>query len=124
MPGETAGRSEGIAANRGFGPLENATSVLGEAFIDPNALGHAQGRVFTEGGNTIKLGATHQFANDLMFGVTARYQDGQHFARLLILPNLNQGPEAVRAFRNWRTRFSFTWNIDPRLQEGLTNGRR
>jgi hypothetical protein len=122
--GATAGRSEGIAANRGFGPLENDTSVLGEAFIDPNARGHAQGRVFTERGYTIKLGATHQFARDLMFGLTARYQDGQHFARLLILPNLNQGAEAVRAFRNGRTRFSFTSNLDLRLQKGFTIGGR
>ena len=37
-----------------------------------------------------------------------RHQDGQHFARLAILQGLNQGAEAVRAFRNGRTRFSFT----------------
>jgi hypothetical protein len=122
--GATAGRSEGVAANRGFGPLENDTSVLGEAYVDPNALGHAQGRVFTERGYTIKLGATHQFAGDLMLGITARYQDGQHFARLVIMPNLNQGPEAVRAFRNGRTRFSFTSTLDLRLQKGFAVGGR
>ena len=120
--GATAGRSEGIAANRGFGPLENDTSVLGEAFIDPNALGHAQGRVFTERGYTIKLALTHQFRGDLTFGMTARYQDGQHFARLVIFPGLNQGAEAVRAFRNGRTRFSFTSNLDLRIQKGFTVG--
>jgi len=123
--GATAGRSEGIAGNRGFGPLENDVGVLGEVYVDPNALGHAQGRVFTERGYTIKLAATHQFAGDLMLGVVARYQDGQHFARLVIMPNLNQGPEAVRAFRNGRTRFSFTSNLDLRVQKGFTlSGRR
>ena len=122
--GGTAGRSEGIAANRGFGPLENDTSVPGEAFIDPNALGHAQGRVFTERGYTIKLAVTHQFRGDFTFGMAARYQDGQHFARLVILPGLNQGPEAVRAFRNGRTRFSFTSNLDVRLQKGFSLGSR
>ena len=122
--GATAGRSEGIAANRGFGPLENDTSVAGEAFVDPNALGHAQGRVFTERGYTIKLALTHQFGGDFTFGMAARYQDGQHFARLVILPGLNQGAEAVRAFRNGRTRFSFTSNLDLRLQKGFTVGGR
>ena len=120
--GGTAGRSEGIAANRGFGPLENDTSVPGEAFVNPNALGHAQGRVFTERGYTIKLALTHQFGGDFTFGMAARYQDGQHFARLVILPVLNQGPEAVRAFRNGRTRFSFTSNLDLRLQKGFSIG--
>ena len=43
---------------------------------------------------------------------------------LLILPNLNQGPEAVRAFRNGRTRFSFTSNLDLRLQKGFAIGGR
>src|SRR5947208_9910032 len=120
--GATAGRSEGIASNRGFGPLENDTSVLGEAYVNPNALAHAQGRVFTERGYTIKLGVTRQLPRDLMLGVVARYQDGQHFARLVILPGLNQGAEAVRAFRNGRTRFSFTSNLDVRLQKGFTLG--
>ena len=54
--------------------------------------------------------------------MAARYQDGQHFARLVILPSLNQGPEAVRAFRNGRTRFSFTSNLDLRVQKGFTLG--
>jgi hypothetical protein len=120
--GATAGRSEGIAANRGFGPLENDTSVLGEAYVNPNALAHAQGRVFTERGYTIKLGVTRQLPRDLMLGLVARYQDGQHFARLVIMPGLNQGAEAVRAFRNGRTRFSFTSNLDVRLQKGFTIG--
>jgi hypothetical protein len=58
LMGATAGRSEGLAANRGFGPLENDVSVLGEVFIDPNARGFAQGRVFTERGYTLKLAGT------------------------------------------------------------------
>ena len=120
--GATAGRSEGIASNRGFGPLENDTSVLGEAYVNPNALAHAQGRVFTERGYTIKLGVTHQLPRDLMLGLVARYQDGQHFSRMVIMPGLNQGAEAVRAFRNGRTRFSFTSNLDVRLQKGFAIG--
>jgi hypothetical protein len=122
--GGTAGRSEGLAANRGFGPLENDAGLLGEVFINPNALAHAQGRVFTERGYTIKTAITYQFPRETTVGITARYQDGQHFARLVILPDLNQGPEAVRAFRNGRTRFSFTSNLDLRVKKDFTVGGR
>ena len=122
--GLTAGRAEGIAANRGFGPLENDNGVIGEAYLNPNALGHAQGRTFTERGYTIKTAGTYTFAQDITFGVIGRYQDGQHFARLVLLPGLNQGVEAVRAFRNGRTRFTFEMTVDARLQKGFTVGGR
>jgi hypothetical protein len=122
--GATAGRSEGLAANRGFGPLENDAGLLGEVFVNPNARGHAQGRVFTERGYTIKTAITYQFAHETTVGIAARYQDGQHFARLVIMPGLNQGPEAVRAFRNGRTRFSFTSNLDLRVQKHFAVGGR
>lgn len=123
--GLTAGRAEGIAANRGFGPLENDYGVIGEAYVNPNALAYAQGRSFTERGYTIKTAATYAFPRDTTFGIIGRYQDGQHFARLVILPGLNQGAEAVRAFRNGRTRFTFEMTVDARLQKGFTfRGRR
>ena len=124
IAGVTAGRSEGLSANRGFGAIENDASVLGEVYIDPNARGHAQGRLFTERGYTIKTAASYQFAHDTTFGLIGRYQDGQHFARLVILPGLNQGVEAVRAFRNGRTRFTFSMTVDARLQKGFTIGPR
>ena len=122
--GLTAGRAEGIAANRGFGPLENDDGVIGEVFVNPNARTYAQGRTFTERGYTIKTAATYTFPHDTTFGIIGRYQDGQHFARLVILPGLNQGPEAVRAFRNGRTRFTFDMTVDARLQKGFTIGGR
>jgi hypothetical protein len=122
--GLTAGRAEGIAANRGFGPLENDTGVMGDAYVDPNSLAHAQGRTFTERGYTIKTAGTYTFPHDITFGVIGRYQDGQHFARLVILPGLNQGAEAVRAFRNGRTRFTFEMTVDARIQKGFTIGGR
>jgi hypothetical protein len=122
--GLTAGRAEGIAANRGFGPLENDNGVIGEAYVNPNALGHAQGRTFTERGYTIKTAATYAFPHDTTVGIIGRYQDGQHFARLVILPGLNQGAEAVRAFRNGRTRFTFEMTVDARLQKGFMIGGR
>jgi hypothetical protein len=120
--GLTAGRSEGIAANRGFGPLENDDGVIGEVFVNPNARTYAQGRTFTERGYTIKTAATYTFPHDTTFGIIGRYQDGQHFARMVILPGLNQGAEATRAFRNGRTRFTFEMTVDARLQKGFTVG--
>ena len=124
IAGGTAGRSEGIATNRGFGALENDAAVLGEAFINPNAREYAQGRLFTERGYTIKTALSYQFDHDLSFGLVGRYQDGQHFSRLVVLDTLNQGAETVRGFRNGRTRFTFTMTVDGRLQKGFTVGGR
>jgi outer membrane receptor protein involved in Fe transport len=124
IAGVTAGRSEGLSANRGFSAIENDAAVLGEVYIDPNARGHAQGRLFTERGYTIKTATSYQFAHETTFGLIGRYQDGQHFARMVILPGLNQGIEAVRAFRNGRTRFTFSMTVDARLQKGFAIGAR
>ncbi len=124
IAGVTAGRSEALSASRGFGALENDAGVLGDVFIDPNSRVFAQGRVFTERGYTIKTAGSYQFANDTTLGLIGRYQDGQHFARLVIMPGLNQGVEANRAFRNGRTRFTFSMTVDARLQKGLTIGTR
>jgi hypothetical protein len=40
------------------------------------------------------------------------------------MPGLNQGPEAVRAFRNGRTRFTFSMTVDMRLQKTFVLGTR
>ena len=120
--GLTAGRSEGLSAFRGFRALENDASLLGELYTDPNARTYAQGRLFTERGYTIKWSGIYRLPYDLRFGWAARYQDGQHFARLVVVPNLDQGAEIVRAFRNGRTRFTFTATLDARLQKGFAVG--
>jgi hypothetical protein len=124
LMGITAGRSEALSANRGFGPLENDTALLGEVFINPNAATFAKGRVFTERGYTIKIASTFQMGHDVDVGLIARYQDGQHFARLVIMEGLNQGAEAVRAFPNGKTRFTFSGTLDARLQKALRAGGR
>ena len=76
MLGLTAGRSEGIAANRGFGPLENDDGLVGEAYVNPNALAHAQGRTFTERGYTIKTAATYSFRTTRRWGSSAATRMG------------------------------------------------
>jgi hypothetical protein len=122
LMGITAGRSEGLSANRGFGPLENDAAVLGEVYTNPNARDHAQGRVFTERGYTIKFAGTYHFPHGIDAGLIGRYQDGQHFARLVVMDGLNQGMEAVRAFRNGRTRFTFSMTVDGRMQKRFALG--
>jgi hypothetical protein len=122
LVGGTAGRSEGLAANRGYGPVENDAASLGDVFIDPNSGAHAQGRLFTERGYTLKTAATYTWPHEFTTALVGRYQDGQHFARLVVLDGLNQGAEAVRAFRNGRTRFTYTMTVDARVQKKFAVG--
>ena len=117
--GFTAGRSEGIAASRGFLATENDAGLLGEAFINPNARTNAQGRLFTERGYTAKIATVYHFAKDVTLGLEARYMDGQHFARLVIVEGLNQGPEVVRAFQNGKIRFTYVWDTRCAAAEGI-----
>ena len=119
LVGATAGRSGGWASNRGFRYNENDIAVLGEVFADPNANTFAKARVFTERGYTLHASGVYQFARDIRLGVAARYQDGQHFARMVVAPDLNQGADLVRAFGNGETRFTFTGTVDARLQKGF-----
>ena len=74
------------------GRSRTTPAVLGEVYINPNARDHAQGRVFTERGYTIKLAvdATSSRTRST-FGLIARYQDGQHFARLVIMDGAQSG---------------------------------
>jgi len=122
--GGTAGRSEGTSANRGFQATENDHGLVGEVLTDPNAAINARGRPFTERGYTIKTAGIYHFPRDVRLGVAARYQDGQHFARLMIVPGLNQGVEAIRTSVNGKTRFTYTLTVDARLQKDFTLGGR
>ncbi len=122
MAGATAGRSEGLAANVGYLPLENDPGVLGDVFIDPNSRTFAQGRVFTERGYTIKTAGVLRLPWDVKVGYAARYQDGQMFSRLVVVPGLNQGAEAIRTFRNGGWRFTYNATLDVRLQKSVTAG--
>jgi hypothetical protein len=120
--GATAGRAEIFGANRGFGPLENDQGVLGELGIDPNAAVFARGRPFSDRGYTAKLLGIYRFPSATTLGVIARYQDGQPFSRMLLRPELAQGPDAVRAFASGDSRFMFVGTLDARLQQGLPLG--
>ena len=120
--GGTASRSEGLPANRGFTASENDEGLVGEVFTNPNAGTNAKGRLFTERGYTLTTAGVYQFPFDIKLGLIGRYQDGQHFARLVIVPDLNQGAEAIRAFSPGKTRFTFTVTVDGRLQKTFRAG--
>jgi hypothetical protein len=121
--GAAACRSRGSAGNRGFQSFENDQGVIGEFLTDPNATRVAEGRLFFERGYTIKTSTIYRGPRDIRFAVAARYQDGQHFARMLIVPGLNQGTEAIQALPNGKTRYTFAMTIDARVEKGFRVGR-
>ena len=113
----TALLSGGAAGNRGFTAVENDLAMTGELFADPNAATYARGQLFNDRMYTIKSLSVVTLPHDVRVGVLARYQDGQPFSRMVIVPDLNQGTETVRGFSTGRSRFTFRSTIDVRLQK-------
>jgi len=118
--GAAMGWTHGEAGNRGFGPTENDIGQVGEVMTDPNGTTHARGNLFWDRQYTIRIATACKFAHDITVGAVARYQDGQAFSRMVVVPWLNQGTDAIRAFRSGKSRFTFTGTLDVRLQKGLT----
>jgi hypothetical protein len=121
--GATASQTDGLGANRGFHVDENDPGLAGEVFTDPNANTDARGRLFFDRAFTIKLASVYRFAHGVNIGLIARYQDGQPFSRVTVVPDLNQGTDFVRAYPAGDARFSFTGTFDMRLQKGFSAGR-
>jgi hypothetical protein len=115
--GATASAANGSGGNRGYGPLENDQDVPGELFTNPNAQSYARGRLFSDRAFTIKWTTRYRLPAGFTVAAIARYQDGQPFARLVVVPGLNQGAEAVQAYPNGGSRFTFTGTLDLRLQK-------
>jgi hypothetical protein len=140
--GATASLTETSGGNRGFRVTENDQGLVGELFDDPNADTHAKGRSFFDRAFTLKIATAYRAPGDLRFGVVARYQDGQPFGRLVVVPDLAQGVEAIPATprgqiaRGWAMdsqgryivpsghRFTFELTVDARLEKGLRWGTR
>jgi hypothetical protein len=53
----------------------------------------------------------------------AQYQDGQPFARMVVVPGLPQGAEAVPAIARGDHRFTYTLTWDARVERAFTVGR-
>jgi hypothetical protein len=125
--GATGYRTRGHGGNRGFHVNENDQGVLGESFVDPNSVPNsalaANDRLFFDRSYTVKLGSIYRAGHDLRIGVVARYEDGQPFARWLLVPDLRQGPTLVQAFAVGRSRFTFTTTVDARVEKGFAIGK-
>jgi hypothetical protein len=120
--GGTASRSTGAGGNRGYGVLENDPAVVGELFDDPNAGTYARGRLFFDRAYTLKVAALWRPAG-WSVGTVAQYQDGQPFARMVIVPGLPQGAEAIPAIRRGDHRFTYTLTWDARVERSFAIGR-
>ncbi len=120
--GASAQRSDGYAGNPGFLATENDSGVQGALFLDPNAASYARGRLFFERGYIIKWSGGFVTKKGVHFGAVARYQDGQHFARQVVVPDLNQGPEAIQAYTRGHSRFTFSFTLDARVEKGFRLG--
>jgi hypothetical protein len=118
----TASASVGSGSNRGFTAIENDQSVLGELFTNPNGSTYARGRLFNDRAYTIKSLAIIRLPSQISVGTIARFQDGQPFSRLAIVPFLNQGAEAIQTFPRGRSRFSYRATLDVRLQKRIHVG--
>jgi hypothetical protein len=116
-------KAVGPAAAVGFLPTENDQDVPGNMFVDPNSATHARGQLFSDRSHTGKIAVVYRFPWRVRFGAVARYQDGQPFARLVVVPGLTQGPTTVRAYQNGGTAFTYTGTLDIRLQKTFTLGR-
>jgi len=114
------GWTDAAAGNRGFGAAENDAGIVGELLTDPNATTHARGNVFADRQYDFRVATAYRLPYDVSFGVVARYQDGQPFSRMVVVPGLNQGADAIRAFRSGKSRFTFTGTLDIRVQKGIT----
>jgi len=117
--GATMYRTRTWAAYRGFGPIENDQSVVGEVFENPNARPLLQGSNFFDRSYVGKLAGTVHLPMGFRFGFAARYQDGQPFSRIVVVPDLTTGPEMIHAYRTGRTRYTYTLTLDLRLQKTM-----
>jgi hypothetical protein len=111
----TALLSDAQAGNRGFNAVENDMASNGEIFANPNAETYARGQMFNDRMYTIKTHSVVTLPHDLRVGVIGRYQDGQPFSRMVIVPGLNQGTEMIRSFATGRSRFTFRATLDVRV---------
>jgi hypothetical protein len=116
-------KAVGPAAAVGFLPTENDQDVLGNLFVDPNAATLARGQLFQDRSHTGRIAGVYRFPLGIRLGAIARYQDGQPFARLVVVPGLTQGPTAIRNYANGGTAFTYTGTLDVRVQKAFPAGR-
>lgn len=117
--GAMAYRTRSWSGRLGFGPLENDYGIIGDVFEQPNARPPVQGSYFFDRSYVGKWSGSVRLPWTTRFGFAARYQDGQPFARVVVVPDLSTGPEMLHAYRVARTRYTYTLTLDMRLEKAL-----
>jgi hypothetical protein len=84
---------------------------------------YARGRLFLERGYVIKWSAGLMTGKGFRAGAVARYQDGQPFSRVVVVPDLRQGADFVMAIPRGRARYTFAITWDARVEKVFTIGR-
>jgi hypothetical protein len=120
----TALRSYAPAAFRGHRPSENDELIVGDSYSDPNSNTYSEGRTLFDRGYGLKVAGAYNASHRLTFAAVGRYADGQNFARLVVVPDLPQGADIVRAYANGKSKFTFTATLDLRVQKMVTWGGR
>jgi hypothetical protein len=120
LVGATALHSYAPAAYRGHLPSENDEMIVGDSYSDPNSNTFSEGRTLFDRGYGLKVAATYNARRRVTISAVGRYADGQNFARLVLMNDLPQGPDAIRAFANGKTKFTYTATLDLRVQKALT----
>ena len=115
----TALRSHAPAAYRGYRPSENDGLIVGDAYSDPNSNTYSAGRTLFDRGYGLKVVGAYHAPRGVTVAAIGRYADGQNFARLVLVPDLPQGPDIVRAYANGRSKFTFTATLDLRVQKTI-----
>lgn len=119
----TAHRALGSGAYRGYRPAENDQGLVGELYDDPNADTFERGRLFSDRAYTIKIAGAWHAPGGVRLGSVARYQDGQPFSRVVVVPDLRQGADFVMAIPRGRARFTFAISWDARAEKTFAVGR-
>jgi hypothetical protein len=116
----TALRSRAPAAFRGHAPSENDELIIGDSYSDPNSNTYVEGRTLFDRGYGLKVASSYNARRRLTVAAVGRYADGQNFARLVLAPDLPQGPDLVRAYANGKSKFTYTATLDMRVQKIVT----
>lgn len=94
----------------------NDPGVISEASANLNQQINAWGRYEHDRSFSLKILAGILPLEGLSLATAARYRDGEPFARIVIDPDLPQGPTALMAIRRGRARATFHMNWDVRVR--------
>lgn len=122
--GAMAYRTRGWGGHRGPRATENDQLVAGERYADPNAAAEEAGSFFFDRSYVGKWAGSYRAPKGVTIAFAARYQDGQPFSRLVLLPDMSTGPEIVQAYRVGRTRYTYTATVDLRVEKAWRIGAR